>query len=137
MGFSAYWTRASGRRRWPALVGIALLLGLTGGLSMFAIAGARRTQSAYPRFLRSTNPSTMVVDVGGLDTGGHAALDAIAHLPHVQQARAYAAFYVAPWVHDQPDLLAELRGDRQHRRSLLRPGSVHADRGPVVRSRAG
>jgi ABC-type lipoprotein release transport system permease subunit len=103
VGFSAYWARASCRRRWPALVGIALLLGLTGGLSMFAIAGARRTQSAYPRFLRSTNPSTMVVDVGGLDNGGDASLDAIADLPQVQQARAYAAFYVARWGRDGPD----------------------------------
>ena len=103
MGFSAYWTRASCRRRWPALVGIALLLGLTGGLSRFAIAGARRTQSAYPRFLRSTNPSTMAVDVGGIEAGGDANLDAIAHLPQVQQARAYAAFYVARWGRDGPD----------------------------------
>ncbi len=103
MGFSTYWTRASCRPRWPALVGIALLLGLTGGLSMFALAGARRTQSAYPRFLRSTNPSTMAVDVGGLDAGGDAGLDAIAHLPQVQQARAYAAFYVARWGHSGPD----------------------------------
>ena len=37
-------------------------------------------QSAYPRFLRSTNPSTMVVDVGGLNAEGYDALDAIAHL---------------------------------------------------------
>jgi hypothetical protein len=104
MSFAAYWWRASIRRRWRALVGIALLLGIIGGLSLFAIAGARRTQSAYPRFLRSTNPSTMAVDVGGLDVGGGDVLAAIAELPQVVQARAYAAFYVAPWVDGQPDL---------------------------------
>jgi hypothetical protein len=92
------------RRNWRALAGIALLLGLIGGLSLFALAGARRTQSAYPRFLGSTNPSTMVVDVGGLDASGYEALDAIAHLPQVVQARAYAAFFVAPWVDGRPDL---------------------------------
>jgi hypothetical protein len=91
------------RRNRTGLLGITLLLGLIGGLSLFATAGARRTQSAYPRFLRSTNPSTMVVDVGGLDDGG-AALAAIAKLPQVTQARAYAGFYVAPWTANGPDL---------------------------------
>jgi hypothetical protein len=101
--FATSWFRASFRRSWRPLAGIALLLGLTGGLSLFALAGARRTQSAYPRFLRSTNPSTMVVDVGGLNQGGYEALDIIAHLPQVVQARAYAAFYVAPWVDGRAD----------------------------------
>lgn len=106
MGFARYWTRASFTRSWRTLLAVALLLGLIGGLSLFAIAGARRTQSAYPRFLRSTNPSTMVVDVGGLNAEGYAALDAIAHLPQVAQARSYVAFYVAPWVDGHVDLAA-------------------------------
>jgi MacB-like periplasmic core domain/FtsX-like permease family len=106
MTFAAFWTRASLRRSWRTLAGITLLFGLIGGLSLFSIAGARRTQSAYPRFLRSTNPSTMAVDVGGLDPDGYKALDVIAHLPQVVQARAYAGFYVAPWVDGQPDFSA-------------------------------
>ncbi len=104
MAFVACWSRASLRRSWRALAGIALLLGLVGGLSLFATAGARRTQSAYPRFLRSTNPSTMVVNVGGLGPEGYEKIDAIAHLPQVVQARAYVSFYVAPWVDGRPDL---------------------------------
>ncbi|MBK5331836.1 MAG: ABC transporter permease, partial [Ilumatobacteraceae bacterium] len=107
VGSSAFvwsWSRASLRRNWSALAGIALLLGLIGGVSLFAAAGARRTQSAYPRFLRFANPSTMAVDVGGLDAEGYEALAAISDLPEVAQARAYAAFYVAPWVDGQPDL---------------------------------
>lgn len=99
-----FWTRASLRRNLPALIGIAVLLGALGGLALFAAAGARRTQSAYPRFLWSTNPSTMVVDVGGLDDGGYDALRQIAALPGVEQARAYAGFYAAPWVNGQFDL---------------------------------
>ncbi len=102
--FAWSWARASSRRSWTGLLGISLLLGLIGGLSLFATAGARRTQSAYPRFLRSTNPSTMVVDVGGVDQDGGAALTAIAKLPQVTQARAYAGFYVAPWTANGPDL---------------------------------
>ena len=98
MTFAAYWSRASLRRRWQGLVGIVLLLGLIGGLSLFTLAGARRTQSAYPRFLRSTNPSTMAVVVGELASGGQAALEENAQLPDVVQARAYFAFNVAEWV---------------------------------------
>lgn len=104
MTFAAYWSRASLRRRWRGLAGIVLLLGLIGGLSLLSVAGARRTQSAYPRFLRSANPSTMSVDVGGLTFGGYEEMAAIAQLPEVVRARAYAAFYVAPWVDGQPDL---------------------------------
>ena len=102
--FAWSWSRASFRRNWTGLLAITVVFGLVGGLSMFATAGARRTQSAYPRFLRSTYPSTMVVDVGALDQGGRQALDAIAALPQVIQARAYAGFYVAPWGPDGPDL---------------------------------
>ena len=39
------------RRRWRALVSLALLLGLAGGVVLTAAAGARRTDTAYPRLL--------------------------------------------------------------------------------------
>ncbi len=57
-----------------------LLLGITGGLSFFALAGARRTQSAYPRFLR---------DGARVDDGGRhrpvrpATVETIASFPQV------------------------------------------------------
>lgn len=44
--------RAELRLRWPAMVGLALLLGLVGGVALTAAAGARRTETAYPRLLR-------------------------------------------------------------------------------------
>ena len=43
--------RADVRRRWRALVSLALLLGLAGGVVLTAAAGARRTDTAYPRLL--------------------------------------------------------------------------------------
>ncbi|HEV3268037.1 MAG TPA: FtsX-like permease family protein [Acidimicrobiales bacterium] len=39
---------------------VVLLIGLIGGLAMASIAGARRTQSSYPTFLASTDPSNIV-----------------------------------------------------------------------------
>jgi ABC-type antimicrobial peptide transport system permease subunit len=38
--------RADIRRRWPALLSLALLLGLIGGVVLAAAAGARRTDTA-------------------------------------------------------------------------------------------
>jgi hypothetical protein len=104
MAFAAYWFRMSVRHRWRGLFGIAILLGIIGGLSLVTLAGARRTQSAYPRFLRSTNPSTMAVDAGGLNPDSIKLLDRTAHLPQVAAAHAYVAFYVAPMNGDLPDL---------------------------------
>jgi hypothetical protein len=101
--FVGYWARAALRRQWRSLLLIAALFALIGGIALVALAGARRTQSAYPRFLSAQNPSTMAVDIGGVDAEGQAALGQIAQLPGVERASAYYAFYVAPWVDGQAD----------------------------------
>ena len=49
--------RADVRRRWPALLSLAVLLGLIGGVVLTAAAGARRTDTAYPRLLTWANAS--------------------------------------------------------------------------------
>jgi len=41
--------RADVRRKWRALLSLALLLGLAGGVVLTAAAGAQRTDTAYPR----------------------------------------------------------------------------------------
>jgi hypothetical protein len=103
MAFAAYWSRMSFRHRWRGLIGISILLGLVGGLSLLTLAGARRTQSAYPRFLGSTNPSTMAVVLGALTPEGLALLDGVAQLPQVAEARAYVSFNMAFMAGDRPD----------------------------------
>ena len=47
--------RADLRQRWRALLSLALLLGLVGGVVLTAAAGARRTDTAYPRLLSWAN----------------------------------------------------------------------------------
>jgi hypothetical protein len=47
--------RADLRQRWRALLSLALLLGLIGGVVLTAAAGARRTDTAYPRLLTWAN----------------------------------------------------------------------------------
>jgi hypothetical protein len=57
--------RADLRRKWPALVSLALLLGLAGGVVLTAAAGARRTDTAYPRLLNWANAAQLDVVPGG------------------------------------------------------------------------
>jgi len=53
--------RAGLRRRWRAWLSIALLVGAFSGVVMAAAAGARRTDSAYPRLVAWSKPPDMVV----------------------------------------------------------------------------
>jgi len=55
--------RADLRTRWRAMLGLALLLGLVGGVALTAAAGARRTDSAYSRLLSWANASRVTVIV--------------------------------------------------------------------------
>jgi hypothetical protein len=49
--------RATARSRWRSLAALALLLGLIGGVALTAAAGARRTDTSFPRLLRATQAS--------------------------------------------------------------------------------
>jgi hypothetical protein len=94
------WTIA--RRHGRAYAAIALLLGLTAGLSLIAVAGARRTQSAYARLLRSANASTMsVTTFGDYDAASNAE---VAALREVAQSRTYVGFNVYPLSGGRPEL---------------------------------
>src|SRR5262249_39123786 len=75
------------RRRWRTLASLALLLGLVGGVVLGAAAGARRTDSSYPRLRAWGNASQLsVVPESNADQTGYYA--ALARLP---QAAAGAA----------------------------------------------
>ncbi len=56
---SSYRFRATFCRRWAGYLTLVVLIGLVGGVAMAAVAGARRTQSSFPAYLASTNPSDM------------------------------------------------------------------------------
>ena len=87
-----YRFRATFQHRWPGYLTVALLVGLLGGLSMGAIAGARRTQSSFPKFLAGTHPSDLLVlhnDSARDDNSGDAAfLRELARLPHVKSVES-------------------------------------------------
>ncbi len=102
-----YRTRATFGRGWSGLLALVLLIGLVGGLAMGVIAGARRTQSSFPAFLASTNPS----DLGFVGISGQSDLvGKIAHLPHIKQARNFALLNAGPIRPDGSPTKAALGG---------------------------
>lgn len=73
-----YWWRVTWRTAWrPALV-VVLLTGLLGAVSMAALAGARRTESAYGRYLQSIHASDVMVNIPSTNT---ALIATVEHLP--------------------------------------------------------
>jgi len=53
--------RAELRARWKAWAAVALLIGVAGGVVLTTTAGARRTASAYSRFLRASHGADLLV----------------------------------------------------------------------------
>jgi hypothetical protein len=95
--------KATVGRRWASYLALALLIGLIGGIAMGSIAAGRRTQSSYPRFLASTNPSDLNVSTFGANSGPNTAspesaslTNAIAQLPHVRRLRSLVVPTIAP-----------------------------------------
>jgi hypothetical protein len=67
------------RARWRGWAVLVLLVAFAGGAVLAAAAGARRTQSAYPRFLTASKASDLLVAPYGSGLGGY--FDALTQLP--------------------------------------------------------
>ena len=93
-----YRFRTTFGRRWGNYLSMVVLIGLIGGIAMASIAAGRRTQSSYPTFLASTNPSDMTMTVYNSATGGPGpALTAtITRLADVERVETLVAPTVAP-----------------------------------------
>jgi FtsX-like permease family/MacB-like periplasmic core domain len=81
------------RQRWASYLGLILLVALVGGVSMASFAAARETQSAFPAFLRSTNPSNINIDNGPYDPK---LLHKVEALPGVTSEQSYVALNLSP-----------------------------------------
>src|SRR5215472_15280509 len=81
--------RAELRHQWRVWLALAVLLGVIGGIALTAAAGARRTDTAYPRFLRASHAAQLAVFPAGSGFGGY--FRAVARLPEVSSS-ASAAF---------------------------------------------
>ena len=69
------------RARWRAWVSLALLVAFAGGCVLATVAGARRTGSAYQRFLLASKASDVLVSPAGTGLDGY--YQALARLPSI------------------------------------------------------
>jgi hypothetical protein len=76
--------RSETRSRWRAWLALALLIGFVGGAAVAAAAGARRTETAYPRFVQAKNGYDLFLR-GFPESKPERALARIKALPEVAQ----------------------------------------------------
>jgi len=107
--FAWYRFRATLRQRVSGWVAVVILIALLGGLSMAAVAGARRTQSSFTTFLAGTNPSQLRLGTAvyapsaGFNTGfDETRVRQIASLPHVRKVESAVLLNAVPYLsHNQ------------------------------------
>src|SRR5215469_3811855 len=83
--------RADLRQRWRALLSLALLLGLIGGVVLTAAVGARRTDTAYPRLLSWANATQVdiIPAASGIPADYYAALRRLPQVAALSTAVLY------------------------------------------------
>jgi hypothetical protein len=111
-----YRFRATFRRRWPGYLAVALLVGLVGGVAMGAVAGARRTQSAFPAYLAATDASDLEVQASSnltsFTSGQVGDLGrTFAHLPLVSRVAIAPNLLVIPFGPDGRPLASAVNSD--------------------------
>jgi hypothetical protein len=88
--------RSELRARWRSWLGLALLIGLEGGAAVAAVAGARRTETAYPRFVQVQKGYDLVTGGFPKKIDAERALRQMAAMPEVlESARVDVAAYAA------------------------------------------
>ena len=128
----AVWLRARAQLRGQvrASVLLALLVGLAGGMALAALTGARRSDTALPRFLATSDTVDTQVLFAGPDDGRAASvslaeLGALAALPQVRAAHRLLFLLTAesdPASQADPNRQVTLVGlDRPGHESLGRP----------------
>jgi len=108
------YARAESRRRWVASVLLALLIAVGGGASLFAVAAAHRTGTAFDRLTRQLNyPSLSVL---GANDDGFVGLDP-EQFDAVEQIDGVRGFWVLAFVwvaaEDYPNFFSVALVDRR------------------------
>ena len=80
--------RAQLRTGWRPVVGLGILIAIFGGIALAAAAGARRTATAYPRFVVASHDGDVLISP--LATGFHGLYAEIRQLPEVADLRPLA-----------------------------------------------
>ena len=86
-----YRFRATLKRRLGGYLALAIFVGLIGGIAFGSLVGARRTESSYPQYLTSTNPSDLLVQPTTSINCADPFVAAIGRLRDVSQVRCALA----------------------------------------------
>lgn len=84
MGAAWAWARSELRRRRRATVALALLIGVSGAVVLTAAAGARRTDSAFSRFLESNDSADVQLQYSATNDIDDKVLEALRRHPDVE-----------------------------------------------------
>lgn len=105
MSAAWYWWRATGRDSGRAALTVALIIGILGAVALGALAGARRTASAYSRYLAAARVSDVFVNVPGQFPGVPATqpIEQISRLSGISASAAYLGLDADPVVHGRID----------------------------------
>jgi|HubBroStandDraft_2_1064218.scaffolds.fasta_scaffold07744_2 hypothetical protein len=97
--------RSALRGSWRQVTALTLLIGILGAVALGALAGARRTATAYGRYLAAINASDVFVNVPGVLPGMAATrpITLISSLPGVISHATYIGLTGYPVVHGKPD----------------------------------
>src|SRR5580658_8821372 len=97
--------RSALRGSWRQVTALTLLIGILGAVALGALAGARRTASAYGRYLASINVSDVFVNVPGIVPGVPVArpIQLISRLGGISASSAYLGLDADPVVHGRVD----------------------------------
>jgi ABC-type lipoprotein release transport system permease subunit len=101
VGVSRLWCRAEYRRSWFQYVIVALLIGCVGAAVLTCVAAARRTDSAFDRYVEAQAIPALESGVADPSQSAKVAAD-VAKLPGVRTVGVYDAVFAAP---DRPDVL--------------------------------
>jgi hypothetical protein len=82
------------RRRVAGMVAVAMLIAVAGGVVLAAFAGARRTETAYPRLLAQQNALDVIVSPG---FGDAVSAKLLRSLPSVELAGNAYGFGISSW----------------------------------------
>ncbi|HYA44371.1 MAG TPA: hypothetical protein VED59_02105, partial [Acidimicrobiales bacterium] len=93
--------RVTFAKRWREYATLVLLLGAIGGIAMGSVIAGRRTQSAYPSFLASTNASDLTLSTYGIGNASATNYSpklaaAIASLPVVKRVESWVGVFAIP-----------------------------------------
>jgi hypothetical protein len=133
------WSAGTFARRWFQLLGLGFLVAVLGATAMGAIAGARRTQAAFPDYLAASHASAVQLLLydfrSGSGAGPNDASHELSELPAVAHVATSPVLFAVPEVLRDPTAVQAIQEDEVQFLGSLGGASYRYDRPAVVAGR--